>query len=252
MKVHFHTVSSSKTNTSLQKDGSNNKNHDNVYFCGLKRQKRMEKPVIIFGATGIAKAALEIFNSNQIVVYGFLDDDEKTHDSEINSVPVLGSTDDHGFTKLIGQKCEAFIATDDNSLRKDYVEYLLDSRKVMPINAIHQSAIVSESFSIGHGNFINAGAVLSNDGKMGNHCIVNSRAIVEQEVQIGEFVQLGAGSIINTKATIEDEVFIGSGVTVVAGVTVGKGARVGAGSVVVGDVAAGQTVFGNPAVEVGK
>lgn len=210
----------------------------------------MEKPVIIFGAKGIAKAALEIFNSNGIVVYGFLDDDESTHNSEINSITVLGSTDDHGFTKLIGQKCEAFVATDDNKLRKEYVEYLLETRKVMPMNAVHQSAVISESFSIGHGNFVNAGAILSNDSKMGNHNVINSKAIIEQEVQIGDFVQVGAGTIINAKVKIENEVFIGSGVTIVAGVTIEKGARIGAGSVVVGDVKKGKTVFGNPAVEV--
>jgi len=212
----------------------------------------MENPIIIFGATGIAKAALEIFNSNGIVVYGFLDDNEALHNTEINTVSVLGATDDHGFTKLIGQKCEAFIATDDNSLRKEYVEYLNNSRKVMPTNAIHETAIISDSFSLAHGNFVNAGAILSNDSKMGSHNNINSRAVIEQEVEMGDFVQVGAGTIINTKAKIESEVFIGSGVTVVAGVTIGKGARIGAGSVVVGDIEAGQTVFGNPAVVVSK
>lgn len=207
----------------------------------------MEKPVIIFGSTGIAKAALEIFNSNNIVVYGFLDDDEDTHGTELNTVSVLGSTDDHGFTKLVGQKCEAFVATDDNEQRKELVEYLKDTRKVMPMNAIHQTAVISESFAIGHGNFINTGAILSNDGKMGDHNIINSRVIVEQEVEINDLVQIGAGSIINSKVKIQDEAFIGSGVTIVSGVTIGKGARIGAGSVVVGDVEAGQTLFGNPA-----
>ena len=210
----------------------------------------MEKPVIIFGASGIAKAALEIFNSNNIVVYGFLDDDESVHGQEINSVSVLGSTDDHGITKLIGQKSEAFVATDENDLRKEYVTYLKETRKVMPINAIHQAALISSSFAIGHGNFINAGAILSNDSKMGDQNVINSRVVVEQEVEIQNFVQIGAGSVINSKVKIEDEVFIGSGVTVVAGVTIGKGARIGAGSVVAGNVATGTTVFGNPAVEV--
>ena len=212
----------------------------------------MEKPVIIFGASGIAKAALEIFNSNNIVVYGFLDDDEKSHGTEINTVSVLGSTDDHGFTKLIGQKCEAFVATDDNEQRKDYVDYLKDTRKVMPMNAVHQSATISDSFSIGHGNFVNANALLSNDSKMGDHNIINSGAIVEQEVKIGDFVHIGAGTIINSKVEIADEAFIGSGVTIVSGVKIGKGARIGAGSVVVGEVVAGKTVFGNPAVEISK
>lgn len=207
----------------------------------------MEKPVIIFGAKGIAKAALEIFTSNNIVIYGFLDDDEKMHGTELNSVTVLGSTDDHGYTKLIGQKCEAFVATDDNALRKEYVDYLKDSRKVMPMNAVHSAATISDSFSIGHGNFVNAGAILGNDSKMGHHNLINSRAVIEQEVEIGDYVQVGAGSIINSKVKIENEVFIGSGVTIVSGVKIGKGVRIGAGSVVVGNVEKGKTVFGNPA-----
>ena len=210
----------------------------------------MEKPVIIFGASVIAKDALDIFNSNSIVVYGFLDDEEENHGKEINTVSILGSTDDHGFTKLIGQKCEAFVATDDNELRKEYVDYLKDTRKVMPMNAVHQTATISGSFAIGHGNFINTGAILSNDGKMGDHNVINSRVTIEQEVEIKNFVQIGAGTIVNSKTKIEDEVFIGSGVTIVSGVKIGKGARIGAGSVVVGDVEAGKTVFGNPAVEV--
>ena len=78
----------------------------------------MDKPVIIIGAKGIAIAALQIFKSNGIVVYGFLDDDSKTHGSEIATVPVLGKTDDHGFLKLIGQKCEAIGAMGSNQGRR--------------------------------------------------------------------------------------------------------------------------------------
>ena len=73
----------------------------------------MEKPVIIFGAKGIAKSVVEIFQSNQITVYGFLDDDRSTHQKIINDIPVLGLIDENRFTKLIGEKCEAFIAYDD-------------------------------------------------------------------------------------------------------------------------------------------
>lgn len=210
----------------------------------------MEKPVIIFGSTGLAKAALEIFNSNGIVVYGFLDDDKKTHGTAINEVSVLGDTEDHEFLKLIGQKCEAFIATDDNALRKKYVEYLNETRKVMPMNAIHESAVVSDSCNIGHGNFVNAGAVLSNDTTVGKHNVFGSRSVVEQECEISDFVQIGAGTIVNSKVKIEEGAFIGSGVTIVAGVTIGKKARIGAGSVVVGNVEKNQTVFGNPAVPI--
>ncbi len=212
----------------------------------------MEKPVIIFGAKGIASAALEIFQSNNITIYGFLDDDKSTHESEINNIPVLGDTEDHSYLKLIGQKCEAFIATDENKVRKELVKYVMDKRKVMPTNAIHNQATISSSASIGHGNFINAGAVLGADAEIGQHCIIHSGAILESGVKLGDYVQIGAGTIINSGVTIEDGAFIGSGANIGGGLTIGKGARIGAGSVVIQSLKKGETVFGNPAVAVKK
>ncbi len=212
----------------------------------------MEKPVIIFGGKGIAKAALEIFKSNSIVVYGFLDDDATIHGTEIDDVSILGKTDDHGFTKLIGQKTEAFVATDDNALRKKQVKMLMDSRKVMPTNAIHQQAYISDSATIGHGNFINARANIGSDTNIGQHNIINTAAILEHSVQIGDYVQVGAGAIINSGVAIANEVFVGSGAIIVSGVKIGKKARIGAGSVVIADVKDGETVFGNPAMKVDK
>ena len=89
----------------------------------------MENPVIIFGAGYIGRIAKEIFESNGVVVYGFLDDDRKLHGKEIDEAVVLGSTDDDGFLKLIGRKCEAFVAVDNNPLRKTLVNMLHQDRQ---------------------------------------------------------------------------------------------------------------------------
>ncbi len=207
----------------------------------------MENPIIIFGANALGRAAQEMFNSRSIVIYGFLDDDEKTHGKEYGEVSVLGSTSDDGFLKLIGKKCQAFVAEDDNKVRKATVKMLNDRRKVMPVNAIHDQSLVASSAHIGHGNFINAGAVVGANAKIGSHCILHANTVVDYEATLGDFVQVGAGSIINNGVEVADEVFIGSGVTIVSGVKIGKGARIGAGSVVISDVAKGATVFGNPA-----
>ncbi|HMQ00252.1 MAG TPA: DapH/DapD/GlmU-related protein [Cyclobacteriaceae bacterium] len=207
----------------------------------------MDNPVIIFGANYLGKAAKEIFESNLVVVYGFLDDNKSLHNTQIGEVTILGETDDDGFLKLIGKKCEAFVASDDNRERKALVNMLNDRRKVMPVNAVHQQAYISPTAGIAHGNFVDMGVKIGHNVSIGNHCIIHAGAILSTEVSIGNFVQVGAGSIINPEVKIEDEVFIGSGVVIVAGLTIGKGARVGAGSVVISSVKAGETVFGNPA-----
>jgi sugar O-acyltransferase (sialic acid O-acetyltransferase NeuD family) len=212
----------------------------------------MDKPVIILGAKGIAHPALEIFNSNKIIVYGFLDEDEKLHGQEINLVPVLGNPEDEGYLKLIGKKCEAFVAVDDNKYRQFLVKLLLENRKVQPVNAIHQTAYISTDAVLGHGNFINASTVIGAASKVGSYCLIHSGAVIDHLAVVEDYVQIGAGTIVNANATLKEGAFLGSGVVVVSGVTIGKNARVGAGSVVISDVKDGDTVFGNPAAVIKK
>lgn len=204
-------------------------------------------PVIIFGAQGLGKVALEIFKSNDMDVYCFLDDNKQLHNTTIGEISVLGSTDDDGFLKYIGKKCDAFVATDDNKLRDSIVETLVEKRKVMPVNAVHGRAYVSPDAEIGYGNLINAGAIVNVGAVVANNCVINAGAIIEQDAIINDLVQIGAGSIVGAGTVVEQAAFIGSGVTIVGGIKIGKKARIGAGSVVVADVKNGETVFGNPA-----
>jgi sugar O-acyltransferase (sialic acid O-acetyltransferase NeuD family) len=207
----------------------------------------MENPVMIFGVSAMGRAVKETFESNGNVVYGFLDDNKEFHNKEIDESFVLGSTDDDGFLKLIGKKCDAFVAVDDNRLRKNLVKMLNDVRHVQPVNAIHKTAHIANHVELGHGNFIDQGSMIGVGTKILSHAMIQSGCVIGAEVSLGNYVQVGSGSVISAGVTIEDEAFIGSGVTIVSGITIGKGARVGAGSVVIGPVKAGETVFGNPA-----
>ena len=205
------------------------------------------EPVIIFGAGGLGKAALEIFKSNSVVVYGFLDDDENLHGKEIDFVNVLGSTEDTEYLKLLGKKCDAFIALDETAPKESLVELLKDKRKVVPVNALHPTSVISSTVEMGYGNLINAGAILGAFVKIGGYNIIHTGTVIDYEASIGDYVQIGAGSTINSGVEIGNQAFIGSGATIISGVKIGANARVGAGSVVIKDVAEGVTVFGNPA-----
>jgi sugar O-acyltransferase (sialic acid O-acetyltransferase NeuD family) len=210
----------------------------------------MENPVIIFGANYLGRIAKEIFESNEIVVYGFLDDNKKLHSTEVDEAVVLGSTDDDGFLKLIGKKCEVFVAIDDNKLRRSIVKMLQGERHAQPVNAMHKQAMLSPKAIIGHGNFFDIGFTLGPGATIGSHGLFHAKSHVGAESTLGDFVQLGTGAIVNSNVAIEDDVFIGSGATLISGITIGKGARIGAGSVVITSVKAGETVFGNPAGKV--
>lgn len=212
----------------------------------------MDEPVVIFGAGTLGKTAMDIFNENNILIYGFLDDKKELHNQEIGSVIVLGDTDDDGFLKIIGNKTEAFIAVRNAKDRKRIADMIQKRRKTMPLNAIHRTAFVSEEAEIGHGNLVSPNAVVGSFAKMGNFNILGAGSIIDAEAEIADFVEVGPGTVVNSHVKVEEEAFIGSNVTLVSGITIGKGARVGAGSVVISSVKANQTVFGNPAQVVNK
>jgi sugar O-acyltransferase (sialic acid O-acetyltransferase NeuD family) len=211
----------------------------------------MENPVLIFGAKGLGRVALDVFERNSVLVYGFLDDDTALHGTEIGEIPILGSTDDDGFLKLIGKKCEAFVAIEERNLRRNLVEMLQERRNSQPVNAIHDAAVVSSLAQIGHGNLIGACVVVSATATVGHHNILQTGTIIEHGAHIGDFVNIGTGAIIGAEATLDDDVFVGAGAVVVGGIKIGKGASIGAGSVVVQDVPKNARVFGNPAQKVG-
>lgn len=207
----------------------------------------MENPVLILGAGSLGLTALDLFQRNNVVVYGLLDDDKELHGKEFSDVSVLGETDDDGYLKLIGQKCEAFVAIADSRVRKRLVKMLNERRKVQPVNAIHDTATVSTLATLGHGNLIAARVVVNPFAEIGQHCIIQTGVLIDPKARLGDFVHVGTGCIINSGAVLEEGAFIGTGATIVAGIIIGKNARIGAGSVVVENVEAGTTVFGNPA-----
>jgi sugar O-acyltransferase (sialic acid O-acetyltransferase NeuD family) len=212
----------------------------------------LENPVIIFGAGPEGIAAMEAFEQNSVIVYGFLDDVESNKGKEIGTVTVLGSPDDDGFLKLIGKKCEAFVATEDIKLKKHLVEMLKERRNVIPVNCLHQRAYVSTGSELGHGNYLAPGAVLHPQVKIGSYCSINANAQVEAGAKMGDYCTLGAGALIGRGTELADGVFVGSGAVIISGLSIGKNARIGAGSVVISPVPAGKTFFGNPAVEWNK
>lgn len=208
----------------------------------------MGDPVIILGAHSLGRVVLEIFQKSNVVVYGFLDDDQALRGQIIDGVPVLGNTAEEQYLDLIGEQCDVFVAMEQQAKRQRLVAMLHKRRKTIPVNAIHPSAIIATSAVLGHGNLIDTSVSLGAGASVDSHCILHTRVTVEHDAVIKKFVQIGAGSIIGAGTQLDNGVFVGAGATIVAGVIVGEAARIGAGAVVLTNVKAGATVLGNPAV----
>ena len=102
----------------------------------------------------------------------------------------------------------AFIAVGDNAARKREAERLKDFDFVV---AVHHSAIVSPSASIGDGTVVMAGAVVQAGARIGRHVILNT------------------GCSVDHGCVVEDFAHIAPGAHLCGGVRVGEGALVGVG-----------------------
>lgn len=204
-------------------------------------------PVIIIGVNPFALEVAHIFQQNNVVIYGFLDDDLKKKDTMIGEIPVLGTTEDENYWGLIGKSCAVFVALENPVERKKMIELIEEDRKTKPVHAIHPSAQIANVKSLAYGIFIGANAVIGAETKIADHVIIGPGTIIETGASVDEFSQLGAGSVIGKEAQIDKNAFIGIHSTIVGSIKIGKSATIGAGSVVIENIPASKRAFGNPA-----
>ncbi|MBJ2187841.1 MAG: acetyltransferase [Muribaculaceae bacterium] len=112
--------------------------------------------------------------------------------------------------------------------------------------AVHPSAVVSPSATLGEGTVVMPGAVINSGASVGSHCIINTRASVDHDCRVGDYVHVAPGCTLSGDVRVGDGSWIGVGSCVRQGVSIGRGCLIGAGSVVVGDIPDGSVAYGNP------
>ena len=204
-------------------------------------------PVIIIGVNSFALEIADIFQKNNVVIYGFLDDDPKKQNTFIGEIPVLGNTEDEQYWGLIGKNCNVFVALENPTERKKMIETIIEDCKTKPANAIHPNASIAEVGSIGYGICIGNGAILQPSCRIADHCVIGAGSIIETGAILDEYVQIGSGSVVGKEAKIENNAFVGINCTIVGSIKIGKSTSVGAGSVVIENLPSSKRAFGNPA-----
>lgn len=116
--------------------------------------------------------------------------------------------------------------------------------------AIHPTAIVSPTATIGDGTVVMHGAIVQTFAQIGRHCIINTGASVDHECKIGDYVHISPHATLCGLVEVGEGSWIGAGATIIQCVKIGKHCVIGAGSVVLHDVPDGAKVAGNPAREI--
>ena len=202
-------------------------------------------PVIIIGANPFAIEVAHILQINNVVIYGFLDDDPKKQGTEIGEISVLGNTEENTYWDLIGKTCGVFVALENPIERKKMVEKLPEDTEYFTY--IHPTAVIDlKTVEIGKGTIICPYCVLTTNIKIGNHCHFNLLSTVGHDSFISDFVTTAPGSKISGNCGIGKYVYFGTNSSVKEKIKICDNVIIGAGACVVKDINNSGTYVGVP------
>jgi len=193
--------------------------------------------MLLYGASGHGKVILDILSALSINVRCFLDDDPAIR--TFAGLPVFQSVQDANVAE--GECC--IISVGNNRIRKLLAERL----SLQAIYAVHPSAQMSPSVTVGTGTVVMANASVNADSRVGVHCIINTNASVDHDCALGDYVHISPNAALAGNVSVGEGTHVGIGACVLQGIRIGSWATVGAGAVVIRDVPDNAVVVGNPA-----
>lgn len=207
----------------------------------------LENGVIVFGAGGHAKVAIDVLLSAGRPVVACITPDGG---GALAGIPILSESS--GLPDLLAKGYRAaFVAIGDNRIRRrEAIRLRLNGLQL--VNAVSPRAYIAENVWFGTGILVMHGVVINSGSRIDDDAIINTASSVDHDNRIGAGVHIAPGSHLAGTVTVADGAFIGIGSVVLPGLTIGRGAVVGAGSVVVEDVAEYHRAWGNPARDKGR
>lgn len=200
--------------------------------------------MILIGYSGHAFVAYGIFQSVGKTVTAYCDANEKSFNPF--GLEYLGKEGTEKAMKSLVTN-DFFISIGDSRIRREVFEKL-SADDLVPVNAVHSSAIIGPGAELsGGGIMISAGAILNPLVLIGKGAIINTAAVIEHECRVGDFTHIGPGAILCGNVAVGSDSFVGAGTVVRQGITIGNNVMIGAGSVVVRDIPDNARVMGCPA-----
>jgi UDP-perosamine 4-acetyltransferase len=203
----------------------------------------MSDAVVVIGAGGHAKVCVDTLRAaGHEVAYciGTPTDSPTCLDVRV----VVG---DHQIETLYAEGFRnAFVAIGANHIRAQLADDLLKTGYSL-VRAVHPSAIVAGSVSIGPGAIVMAGAVIQPATTIGPLAIINTAATIDHDCTIGGSAHIAPQCALAGNVAVGDLSFLGIGAKVIPGIRIGQGVTIGAGAAVISNIKDGVTAVGVPA-----
>lgn len=208
------------------------------------------KPIIIIGAGGQCKSAIDVIESTKLYeIVGIIDHESRIGES-INGYRIIGTDNDidkyieSGFSFHIG------VGQIKNSSTRENIFNNLKSKQADLPPIISNTAYVSNYAIIKEGSIIHHKAFINSNVIIGYNCIINTGAIIEHDSFIDSNCHVSTSATINGNCNIKRNTFIGSNAVISNGICVDTFNIIGAGSVVISNTQANSIYVGNPARKV--
>ncbi|RBL93782.1 acetyltransferase [Chitinophaga flava] len=208
-----------------------------------------QKNIVIIGSSGHGKVVADILSlMPQYKVAGFIDGFKEKGTVCTGGLTVLGAEQDLPAIMQNLNVCGGIVAIGDNWVRSQVVAKILAIAPSFEfINAVHPSAVISASATIGTGNMISANAVINAYSNIGHHCIINSAACIEHDNQMDDYASVAPRVVTGGNVAIGTFTAVSIGAIVKHGIRIGEHSLIGAGALVLKNVDAFSTWYGVPA-----
>lgn len=204
----------------------------------------MRPAIVVFGAGGHSKVVVEVIERQGRYRIAFLADaDESKAGTTVLGYPVRAERD--AFVASKKGITNAIVAIGNNGIRRR-IANVVELSGMRLVSAVHPTAVVSTSASIGRGTVLMAGCIINADARIGDNVIINTGAVVEHDCQIDADVHVAPHATLCGGVVIGAGTLVGAASTLLPLVHVGTGVCVGAGATVLHDIPDGVTAAGSP------
>ncbi|MFD2797225.1 acetyltransferase [Promicromonospora vindobonensis] len=198
-------------------------------------------PLLLVGASGLAREVLALAAETGRPVLGVLDDRHADLPPTVGGVPVLGPV----AQASAYPSADLLLCIGPSASRAAVLARLDPGSRFAGV--VDPSVRNPAGCPVGSGSILLAGVTITADARVGAHVVAMPGVTVTHDCWVDDLVTLAAGVSLGGGVRIGRAAYIGMNAAVHPAVRIGAGAIVGMGSVVLRDVPDGETWAGVPA-----
>lgn len=202
-----------------------------------RRTKSVTERIMLIGGGRASTQVIEILSFyKQKQVVGILDDTPEKWGTRINGIPVCGPTslikglfDDKAYDAVI-------IAISTSVIARERYRLICSDLSIPLGNALHPTASISPSVTMGTGNVVCAFCHFGNDTVIGDNNFISAFNSYDHHNIIGNNISTGPGCMVSGSVTIGDNVRFGAGIFVEPLLEIGHDVAIASGSIITSSI----------------